>query len=47
MAIRPYMKSFKKNHYFLPILKNISPSVYKEQKRGENAKDWEKNLKKF
>jgi hypothetical protein len=27
------------------ILKNISLSTYKEQKRSENAKDWEKNLK--
>ena len=27
--------------------KNISPPTYKEQKRGENAKDWEKNLKIF
>ena len=27
------------------IIKNISLSTYKEQKRSENAKDWEKNLK--
>ena len=25
----------------------ITPSIYKEQKRGENAKGWEKNLKKI
>ena len=28
-------------------LKKFSLSTYKEQKRGENAKDWENNLKKI
>jgi len=27
--------------------RNIYPSTYKEQKRGENAKEWKKNLKNF
>jgi len=43
-----YIDTKKRSFYRVvgkKIIKNISPSTYKEQKRGKNAKEWEKNLK--